>query len=212
MFLLFAAIPSHAITIGQGPAIGTDKRGTVWYQEFQDWSSNDVRCVSSNNDEFVLNDGYDTSRDLIAFYSHDGGATGSGGDGKYYFRADFFDLQYQAELGKLDIYVLINCASGGTTTLPDGVQGTTDHGWNIAVAMYDTFNAQIYNSSLTGLGTNNFVSSDSPGGGNSYWNSQLDAVEFGINRQVLINAGWNGSSPIQLWVFTTKDFNNTLID
>jgi hypothetical protein len=210
--LCLAAVRTQAITVGQGPVIGVDKRGTVWYQEFQDWSSNDVRVVSPNNDEYILNDGYDTSRDLIAFYSHDGGATGSGGDGNYYFRADSFDLQLGAENGNLDVYVLINCASGGTTTLPDSVQGTTDHGWNIAVAMYDTFNAQIYNSSLTGLGTNNFVASDSPGGGNSYWNSQLDAVEFGINRQVLLNAGWNGTSPIQFWVFTTKDFNHTLID
>jgi hypothetical protein len=207
---LWLATQTHAIMVGPGPVIGVDKRGTVWYQEFQDWSSNDVRVVSPNNDESILSDGYDTSRDLIAFYSHDGGA--SGGDGNYYFRADFFDLQLGAENGNLDVYVLINCASGGTTTLPDGVQGTTDHGWNIAVAMYDTFNAQIYNSSLTGLGTNNFVASDASGGGNSYWNSQLDSVDFGINRQVLLNAGWNGTSPIQFWVFTTKDFNSTLID
>ncbi len=210
--VFLAAVQTRAITVGPGPVIGIDKRGTVWYQEFQDWSSNDVRVVSPNANEFILNDGYDTSRDLIAFYTHDGGATGSGGDGNYYFRADFFDLQLGAEKGYLDLYVLINCTSGGTTTLPDGVQGTTDHGWNIAVAMYDTINAQIYNSSLVGMGTNSFVSSDAAGGGNSYWNSQLDAVEFGINRQVLLNAGWNGTSPLQFWVYTTKDFNTTLID
>ena len=203
--LALSARRAPAITIGQGPAIGTDKRGTIWYQEFQDWSSNDVRVVSPNDNEFKLNDQYDPSRDIIAFYSHDGGA-----DGNYYFRVDFFDLLYQAEQGNLDVYVLINCASGGTSTLPDGVQGTTDHPWNIAVAMYDTYNAQIYNSSLAGLGTNSFVSSQN--GGNSYWRADLDGVEFGIKRQVLLNAGWNGTSPINFQVFTTKDFNTTLID
>ncbi|HUJ78751.1 MAG TPA: hypothetical protein VLY45_00390, partial [Nitrospiria bacterium] len=113
--LALSARRAPAITIGQGPAIGTDKRGTIWYQEFQDWSSNDVRVVSANDNEFKLNDQYDPSRDIIAFYSHDGGA-----DGNYYFRVDFFDLLYQAEQGNLDVYVLINCSSGGTATLPDG--------------------------------------------------------------------------------------------
>src|SRR5579859_2892441 len=139
----FIAIRADAITIGQGPAIGTDKRGTVWYQEFQDWSNNDVRVVSPNNDELILNDGYDSSRDLIAFYSHDGGATGSGGDGNYYFRLDFFDLALNAENGNLDVYVLIDCASGGTNALPDGVQGTTDHPWNVAVKVYDSVNKGV---------------------------------------------------------------------
>ena len=203
--LCLTTFRTEAITIGQGPLIGTDKRGTNWFQEFQDWSSNDVRAVSPNDNEFKLNDQYDPGRDVIAFYSHDGG-----GDGNYYFRVDFFDLLYQAEQGNLDVYVLIDCAAGGTNALPDGVQGTTDHPWEVAVAVYDTINCQVYNKNLTGLGTNNFVSSQN--GGNSYWRSDLDGVEFGIKRQVLINAGWNGSSPINFQVFTTKDFNTTLID
>ena len=83
LLAVFAAATAHAITIGQGPAIGTDKRGVTWYQEFQDWTSNDVRALDRNDDQyFKFNDQYDPGRDLIAFYSHDGGA-----DGNYYFRA-----------------------------------------------------------------------------------------------------------------------------
>ena len=81
--LTLAGHAAMAITIGQGPAIGTDKRGTTWYQEFQDWSASDVRALGRNDDEYKgnnvlnqsMNDSYAPSRDLIAFYSHDGGDT-----------------------------------------------------------------------------------------------------------------------------------------
>jgi hypothetical protein len=196
--LCLSALQSHAITIGQGPAIGTDKRGTVWYEEFQDWSSNDVRVVSPNDNEFKLNDQYDPSRDIIAFYSHDGGS-----DGNYYFRVDFFDLLANAENGNLDVYVLIDCASGGTNGLPDSVQGTTDHPWEIAVKVYDSVNKAVATP------TSDITATSWVG---AYWRADLDGVEFGIKRQALLNAGWNGSSPVNFQVFTTKDFNTTLID
>lgn len=201
--LALVAVRADAITIGQGPAIGTDKRGVVWYQEFQDWSSNDVRIVSPNDNEFKLNDQYDPSRDIIAFYSHDGGATGSGGDGNYYFRVDFFDLLVSAENGNLDVYVLIDCAGGGTNGLPDNVQGTTDHPWEVAVKVYDSANKAVATP------TNDITGTSWVG---SYWNKDLDSVEFGIKRQALLTAGWNGSNPVSFQVFTTKDFNTTLID
>lgn len=196
---MWLAVPrSNAITIGQGPAIGTDKRGTTWYQEFQDWSSNDVRVVSANDNEFKLNDQYDPSRDIIAFYSHDGGA-----DGNYYFRVDFFDLLTGAENGNLDVYVLIDCASGGTNGLPDSVVGTTDHPWEVAIKLYDSVNKAVV-TPISDITSANWLG--------SYWQADLDSVEFGIKRQALLNAGWNGSAPLSFQVFTAKDSNTTLID
>ena len=169
-----------------------------------------MRVVSPNNNEVILNDGYDTSRDLIAFYSHDGGDPGSGGDGNYYFRLDFFDLQYQAEQGHLDVYVLIDFASGGQSGLPDGILGTTDHPWNIAVAMYETTVGHLYDKNFTDLGTNNLVGSQN--GGISYWRADLDSMECGIKRQVMLNAGWDGHSPLSFQAFSAKEFNTALID
>jgi hypothetical protein len=201
---LWAVVNVQAITIGQGPAIGTDKRGTTWYQEFQDWTSNDVRAVSTNDNEYKFNDGYDTSRDLIAFYSHDGGA-----DGNYYFRVDFFDLQLGAEQGKVDVYVAIATAPadvGGQVWLPDYTDVQTENPWRICVALYETTIGQIYDKNFNALGTNSFVASQN--GGISYWHSGLDSMEFGIKRQVLLNAGWDGSSPLYFQVFTTKDGTN----
>ncbi len=196
--ILVAVRPAQSITIGQGPSIGTDKRGTTWYQEFQDWSSNNVRAVSANANQYILSNSTDVARDIIAFYSHDGGS-----DSNYYFRVDLFDLTFGAENGNLDVYVLIDCAAGGTNELPDSVQGTTDRPWEVAVKLYDSVNKAVATP------TSDITGSAWVG---SYWRSDLDGVEFGIKRQALLNAGWNGTAPLSFQVFTTKDFNTTLID
>jgi chitodextrinase len=179
------------IIIGPGPAIGTDKHGQIWYQEFQDWTASDLRALDRNDDQRVkFNDPYDPGRDLVAFYSREEG-------GNYDFRVDFFDLLFGAENGHLDVYVLIDCAAGGTGSLPDGIAGTTDHPWEVAVKLYDSVN-------FAGVSAGNWLG--------SYWRADLDGVEFGIKRQALLDAGWNGVSPISFQVFSAKDFNPTIAD
>ncbi len=41
----------------------------------------------------------------------------------------------------------------------------------------------------------------------AYYNSDLDAVEFSVSRQALLDAGWNGldASDLLYQVYTTKD-------
>ncbi len=202
---LACALNTRAITIGPGPAIGTDKRGTTWYEEFQDWSASDVRALDVNNDEYKFNDANDPGCDLIAFYAHDGGA-----DGNYYFRVDFFDLLLGAENGGVDVYVAIATQPGdanGQVWFPDFTDTQTDNPWRICVAVYDTNHGSIYDTNWNGSGvTNNFVASQN--GGISYWRSDLDSMEFGIKRSVLINAGWDGVSPLHFQVFTARDGTN----
>jgi hypothetical protein len=105
-----------AITIGAGPWIGTDTAGNVYFEEFQDWTAADCRALdgagAAVGGRYNFNDGFDDSRDLIAFYSRDEG-------GNYYFRVDLYDLALGAENGNLDIYVAIDCASGGQEWMPD---------------------------------------------------------------------------------------------
>ena len=194
---LILAFPVCAITIGPGPAIGTDKRGTTWYQEFEDWTKDDVRALDPNDDEYKFNDGYDTSRDIIAFYSHDGGSTASGGDGNYYFRVDFFDLAFNAQRGNVDVYVAIDCAPGGRTFMPDNVETNTDHPWELTIKLYQDDIAALEDKNGNDVTAGNWLG--------SYWRSDLDSVEFGIKRQALINLGWDGTSPIYFQVYTTKD-------
>ena len=199
--LLFVAVAlvagtANAITIGPGPAIGIDKRGVTWYQEFQDWTYNDLRALDINGDA-VNWDTRDTSRDIVAFYTRDEGTN-------YFFRLDFFDLTFNAEQGFLDVYVLIDCVAGGRTSFPDGVRCNADpaHPWDIAVKVYDSVYRFVEDSSGATL-TTNFP---------TYWNSTLDSVEFSIPRNLLTGKGWNGVSPIHFQVATGKDFSNQVAD
>lgn len=195
--IVIGAAPSaRAITIGPGPVIGIDKRGTSWYQEFQDWSAGDVRALDTNGDQ-LINDANSSSRDIVAFYAKDDGAS-------YAFRLDFFDLGFGAENGGLDAYVLIDCASGGRTSFPDSVRCNIDptRAWDIAVKLYSSVYRFVEDSSGTTLTTNY----------PTHWNSQLDTVEFSIPRSFLTGKGWDRSSPIYFHVATTRDFSNTIAD
>ncbi|HEX8280621.1 MAG TPA: hypothetical protein VF551_04540, partial [Chthoniobacterales bacterium] len=185
-------VSAGAITIGPGPAIGTDKRGTTWFEELQDWTKNDVRALDANDDEYRFNDAHDPGRDLVAFYSHDGGA-----DGNYYFRVDFFDQLINAQAGNVDVYVAIDCALGGRGFMPDAVETNTQYPWELVVKLYQHDAAVLEDKNGADVTSGNWLG--------SYWRSDLDGVEFGIKRQALINAGWDGSSTIYFQVYTVRD-------
>lgn len=187
--LLAATISTSAITIGAGPAIGMDKRGDTWHQEFQDWKASDLRALDQNNDQHLFSEAADTSRDIVAFYSHDDGTN-------VYFRIDFFDLAYNHQNGNVDVYVLIDCAPGGTTALPSWLNTTWNFSWDACVAVYSEAFFSLFDSSM-----NNYPG-DYLG---SYWHGDLDSVEFGIKRSFLIARGWDGSSTIKLQALTAKD-------
>lgn len=193
-----------AITIGPGPVIGTDTAGNTYYEEFQDWSASDLRAldpVGPTSGRYNFNDGYDNSRDLAAFYTHEDPQP----DGNYYFRVDLYDLALGAENGNLDLYVAID--TGSTTApqtpwLPDwtDVQVDPAHQWELCIALYDSTHFTLYKGDFSTLASSYFVG--------AYFNSELDAVEFGIQKAALYQAGWNGVSPLYFTVATTKDGTN----
>ncbi|MCX7625290.1 MAG: hypothetical protein N2Z21_03655 [Candidatus Sumerlaeaceae bacterium] len=195
---------AFAITIGQGPIIGTDTAGNTYREEFQDWNPTDLRAldpVGATSGRYNFNDGYDDSRDLVAFYSH----ADSDPNGNYYFRVDLYDLKLGAENGNLDIYVAINTSSSSapqTPWLPDWTDCQVDpsHHWELCIALYDSVNFNIYKGDFSTLPSSNFLG--------AYYNSELDSVEFGIKKAALYSAGWNGSSPLYFTVVTTKDGTN----
>ncbi|MDZ4805270.1 MAG: FlgD immunoglobulin-like domain containing protein [Candidatus Eisenbacteria bacterium] len=200
--MLTGIVPAQAaLTIGPGPARGTDRAGVTWYEDFQDWSRADLKALDGAglaDARYNFGDGRDDSRDLVAFYFRDEG-------GNLYFRVDLYDLALGAENGSLDIYVAIDAAAGGQMFLPDFLDVTTDRPWELCVNLYSVgttygTNYRIYNSSFTNI-TSGYLG--------SYFNSQLDAVEFGIARQTLVDAGWNGSSPLTFQVVTAKDGSDT---
>jgi hypothetical protein len=215
-----------AIVIGPQPpkTVG----GVNNTKEFTDWKAEHLIVLDeqdgdgTNNggsDVYHANDGFDSSRDLVAFYAHDGGDTAAGGDGNFYFRVDLADLRPFAEDGRLDLYVAINIGNAGfgEKKLPDDVDTLTTMGWQAVVACYSGNNGRVYvdlnpttNSESLDQATTGVVARDQSaanGFKKAHFNSELDAVEFSISRQALRDAGWNGLNAADLLfqVFTTKD-------
>ena len=212
--------PAGAITIGRGAPLGA-VNGKTNYVEFSDWKLDDLIALDPYNDGgsqkvdiFRRWDGYDTSRDMVAFYARDGGA----GAGKVYFRIDFEDLQANAEAANLDVYVMLdfNSPDAGEAALPDEVDGATAMKWEAAAAVYDSQSGRLYVDTLQNPAHNTLTEADdlyaagvreiAGGFQGAYFNSELDAVEFSIDRAALVEAGWNGNAAtLNFQVFTTKD-------
>ncbi len=220
--------PAGAITIGAGST--TTVGGVTNKHEFTDWTANDLIALDAydgdggnfnQGDVYHAYDGFDSSRDLVAFYAHDGGSTSLGGDGNFYFRVDMQDLKAYAEQGNLDIYVVINFGNPGTGefNLPDQIDTGTAMKWQAVVAAYQTDNGRVYLWNQNSATHSTAIGQDlapfgvtvrdqtAPNGfKKAYYNSDLDAVEFSISRQALIDAGWNGDPNNLLYqVFTTRD-------
>jgi len=214
--------PEDKIILGPGDPIG-EVDGIPRFSEFNDWTWDDLRALDAyegggNNhqggDIFPAWDGWDSSRDLVAFYTRDGGALPTG-TGEVYFRLDFHDLQAFAEQGNVDLYVAINWADGGERVLPDQVDTLTQMRWRAVAAVYESAFGQVYVDTNPGQNTDNFTQDLFSYGGvqarpdyflGAYYNSELDAMEFAISRQALTEAGWNGANPADLrfQVFSTK--------
>ncbi|MDA3873412.1 MAG: hypothetical protein PF795_05580, partial [Kiritimatiellae bacterium] len=215
--------PEDSIVLGAGEEIGVVK-GMTRYEEFTDWTWEDLRALDAyegggsnhqNGDLFPGYDGWDASRDLVAFYTRDGGASAQGGDDRMYFRIDFHDLQAFAEQENLDLYVAVNFGDTiGERVLPDEVDTLTDMRWRTVVALYASTAGTVYVDTDSVNNTTSFGQDLSANGVVSrgdyflgaYYNSELDAVEFAVNRQALLDAGWLGTNPADLrfQVYSTK--------
>ncbi|MDA0989519.1 MAG: hypothetical protein O3A51_02055 [Verrucomicrobia bacterium] len=218
-------VDAAPITVGRGESLGTLGSFEV-YEEFMDWTLADCIVLDEyegdgpNNqqgDLYLGWDGWDTSRDIVAFYAHDGGDS----DGHFYFRLDFQDLQAHAEDGQLDFYVVIDTGNpgAGEMTLPDDVDTITWNRWEAVVAVYGPNSGRVYIDLNPGLNSTDFgqnlfaygvVARDqsTPDGFvEAHFNAELDTVEFSISRKALIDAGWSGfgASNFNYQVFTTKD-------
>ena len=84
----------------------------------------------------------------------------------------------------------------GRPTCRTSSTATTDRPWELCVNVYQA--GTVYGSDYRIYDQNWTNVTDAYLG--AYFNSQLDAVEFGITRQALLNAGWNGSSALTFQV------------
>ena len=215
-------LPANSIIIGPGEdgSIGNARN----LNEFTDWTISDLLALDeyegdgTNNqgtDTYLANDGFDSSRDIVAFYFRDGGA-----DGKLYFRFDFQDLRAFAEEGYLDAYVVIDTGNAvvGESAFPDDLDTRTEMKWEVLVAIYQTNNGAVYVDTNVGDNTSTIgedlfskgvvrrTQTSVNGFEQAYFNSELDAMEASISRQALLDAGWNGNpETLNFQVFTTRD-------
>jgi len=206
------------IVVGQGAAIGA-VNDVTYYREFMDWTLDDLLALDNydqggnSSDIYRRGDGFNSSRDMVAFYFHDGGAA----DGKLYFRVDFDDLQANAEQSALNVYVAINFGDYGTgeVNLPDQVNAGSRMKWNACIGVYDGGSGVFYKDTASGNNTTD-IGGDLAAAGvvavpgaylGAYFNSELDAVAWSIDRAALVAAGWNGNPDVlKFQVYTTSDF------
>lgn len=199
-------ITARTINVDAGPSSGS-LAGYEYFEMFRDWLPSDCHVLDESDDSAGLaedtgdeyykhkQDDYALSRDIIAFYSRDGGEA----QGKYHFRIDVQDLQYQAEEGYVDFYVAIKLGDpdiGDPKAFPDSINCDAEHGWDVLAAVYQSGFGAVH---VGDQGASNpyFIG--------AHFRSDYDSMEFAIDRQALINAGWNGFSELHFQVFTVKD-------
>ncbi len=212
--------PTQITVVGSGGGEGTINIGT-----FTDWNHNDLLALDEYNEggsqgaDVYRTNGYDTSRDIVAFSFRDGGSVAANGDGKVYFRIDFLDLAAYAEQGELDAYIVIDTGNpaSGERAFPDSVDIATDMKWEVVVGAYSTNSGSV--SVDLNPSDNTTTDVEDPyahgvvrrgiaaNGLNAIaWSSVFDAVEIAVQRQALLDAGWVGDpSTLNFQVFTTRD-------
>jgi len=160
--------------------------------DFRDWNGSHLLAIDYFfNDTYRLAQPYNDSRDLAAAYL----AVGPTG---IYLRADLHDLAYQAEEGHLDLYFLLDVAGDGQEWLPDYTDCRTDSPWELAIALYDSDNHEVYDSDFSSQKANASLE--------AAYNSGWDAVELSFDSSLLTAAGWDcNPASLNVQVFTTHD-------
>jgi hypothetical protein len=209
--------------ISNTPISGGSGEGTIRIGQFMDWKHTDLIALDEYNEggsqaaDVYRTNGNDDSRDIVAFSFRDGGATGSGGDGKVYFRVDFMNLAPDAWTSEVDAYIVIDTGNPavGEASIPNEVDIVTEMRWEAVVAVYGQDFGTIFVDTARGNNTTTQfqvpnasfgVESRAFGGLNrAQWSSTYDAVEISVSRQNLTDAGWDGDpNKLNFQVFTTR--------
>jgi len=209
--------------VSNTPISGGSGEGSIRIGQFIDWKHTDLLALDEYNEggsqaaDVYRTNAFDDSRDIVAFSFRDGGATGSGGDGKVYFRVDFMNLAPDAWLTEVDAYIVIDTGNPavGEASIPNEVDITTDMKWEAVVAVYgQDFGTIFVDTNLGNNTTTQFqvpnasfgVESRGFGGLNrAQWSSTYDALEISVARQNLIDGGWDGDpNKLNFQVFTTR--------
>ncbi|MBR6022546.1 MAG: hypothetical protein IK066_09045 [Kiritimatiellae bacterium] len=202
-----------SLVVGSGDPIGS-VNGNTFFTECTQWTLDDLVALDNYNqggnssDIYRFGDGFDSSRDMVAFYFRDGRSSAEGGDDRLYFRVDFDDLQAFAEESSLNVYVAMNFGNygNGIEMLPDDVNCKSAMKWNAVSGVYDSKNGCLYVQRANSEDAYDIKNDRFLG---AWFNSEIDTVVWSIDRTALVEAGWNGlGDNLMFQVFTTRDFTN----
>ena len=210
-------------SVSNTPVSGGSGEGTIRVGQFIDWKHTDLLALDEYNEggsqaaDVYRTNTFDDSRDIVAFSFRDGGAAGSGGDGKVYFRVDFMNLAPDAWTTEVDAYIIIDTGNPavGEASIPNEVDIVTDMRWEAVVAVYGQDFGTIFVDTARGNNTTTQfqvpnagfgVESRAFGGLNrAQWSSTYDALEICVSRQNLTDAGWDGDpNKLNFQVFSTR--------
>lgn len=148
--------------------------------------------------QYRLHDGNDSARDITGVHVEEGQAADP-----YRFRVDLAELSQEGQTGATDVYVLVNTKEGGRRELPDGLHGSTQHPWEVAVGVYDQNNRKAV--SADGKNLSQAVK-------DVRFDTENNSVEFSLDKEALRNQGWTDGQSMGLQFFTARDFNPQVID
>lgn len=156
---------------------------------------------TTQNDSYELNDGFDSSRDIVAISSREGKP-----EDPFRIRLEMRDLQEGAAEGQVDAYVLMKLEGNqnGNHTLPDTVPGTSAGGWNLALAAYDEKHYALYGGDGQRMAKDLIQEVK--------FDAAADTIEMALDKEALRAMGWNDSEGILLQPFTAKDMQPRLLD
>lgn len=154
---------------------------------------------TSVNDNYLLNDAFDKSRDITSVTATEGKPTEP-----YKFKVTMKELAPNAQNGHLDLYLLLNLGiENGQLALPDNIPGSTASPWNVALCGYDDKNFAIYDEK--GELNKSLLK-------NIKFDPATSSVEFSVDKKVLRDKGWQDGQPLKVQPFSTKDFVKQVID
>lgn len=149
-------------------------------------------------DQYMLHDGFDSSRDITAVSAKEGSPSDP-----YTFKITMKELKEGAQYGHLDAYLLLNMGTGGQLALPDDIPGSTANPWNLALAGYDDKNFAVYDEQgQMDKGLLKGVKFD----------TKSSSVEFSLDKEALRQKGWKDGEALQIQPFTAKDFVKQVTD
>ncbi len=162
-------------------------------------SGGNASKTSKVGDQYLLNDGFDSSRDITAITTREGSPSEP-----YSFKVTMKELKEGAQNGHLDLYLLLNLGKeGGKLALPDNIPGSTASPWNMALCGYDDKNFSILDEN--GQMDKNFLQ-------NIKYDTKSSSVEFSLDKEALRQKGWTDGAPLQIQPFTAKDFVKQVTD